>query len=385
MFGKWNKRILTLALVFTFIFSTIEVNAYDFDAPHPDINTPQSEESIEENRVLLWHTIRSWGFSEAATAGLMGNFYGECAYNFTRADDKINNDMRNFILGEHGIGLIMWTYWSIQERLFEICDEMGVQWTDANAQLVALKELLWASNWWSYGGNYSSLDDFMNTDDVILATDTVCWGFERPYAPWAHLDRRRAEAENVYDRFKGTEVDLSLAQNTDGQSGSEENIADGSFVLSEWDLDGMPSRGDLLEGSNNVRLPNYNDLGVSEANSVSLIKNNILLEQKFSFYDSIRVGVVFLGLLLITYSALILVAYLFDRTNNLLEISLISILTLGKLKYADGRDYGTSKGYADSTKIIKVSILSIAIGLFIVSGGVFVVISEFMYKLVGVL
>ena len=89
-------------------------------------------------------------------------------------------------------------------------------------------------------------------------------------------------------------------------------------------------------------------------------------------------------MLVLLYSVIINVAYLFDRTNNLFNISLISIVTLGWLKYTDDLDCKDKKGYVGSAKVLKISLACMTVGFFVVSGGVFSFIAKIIFMFNGV-
>ena len=153
-----------------------------------------------------------------------------------------------------------------------------------------------------------------------------------------------------------------------GGAGSS-SIAENGVNISEWDLTGMPSIKGLLDRGNKITLPSLSDLNNKETYSLSLIKGDIVSNNSYNLYDTVRLSVVFLGLLLLVYAMLMSVAFLFDMTNNLFEISLLSTITFGLLNYSP--DETRKRGYVDSGKMLKILIISVVVGLFIVSGGVF--------------
>ena len=150
-------------------------------------------------------------------------------------------------------------------------------------------------------------------------------------------------------------------------------------VITEWELHGMPEN---FEFGVDIALPGEESLSEVERISMENIKENIA-SKRLRWYDYARIGVSFLGLCCIVYGFLLGLAYLFDRTNNLLEISLLGILTLGRYKiWEDGS--GIEKGYnkdddifyCDSnTLLIRMAIVEV-VGFILVSGIVFNIISK---------
>lgn len=381
MFGKWSRFIVVSLVVLLFFCEAGVVLAYDFGAAHPDLN---AETDVNETKSKIWNTVRSWGFSEAATAAMMGNIEAECSYNYNCIEaGRGFTNMANFEYGKYGIGLIQWTYKTRQEGLFAVCDLMGVQWTNLDAQLYRLKEELNGGTWWNYGGNYASIDEFKATEDLQTATDVICWGFERPNELYAHLDRRRNSAVEAYNQFSGSEITLDTNTGVADSSGNVYNV-DVSTIVSEWDLVGMKGRSGLLRDSNRVVLPEYSHLNATEKGSLGVIKDNIISNKAFYLFDTMRVMMVFLGLCVVVYSVVFCIAYLFDKTNNIFDLSLVSIVSLGLLKYSYETENKKMKGYVNTGKAIKISLLCLVTGLFIISGGVFSVITRIILAMNGV-
>lgn len=100
----------------------------------------------------------------------------------------------------------------------------------------------------------------------------------------------------------------------------------------------------------------------------------------------IRVIVMLLGIALIVWSVLLYVGFWFDRANNFIDISVVTILTLGKLATSDTDEeytYGDkeSKGIKtiNSRILTRICILGILAGVLIVSGALYTLISKLVY------
>ena len=61
---------------------------------------------------------------------------------------------------------------------------------------------------------------------------------------------------------------------------------------------------------------------------------------------------------------------IFDKANNFIEISLVSIVTFGLLKYSDEKNTKRDSGYASATKIIIIVSVVMTIGLLLISGSI---------------
>lgn len=85
------------------------------------------------NDEKIWNYLKSNGFNEFGTAGLMGNLYAESGLKPTNlqnssekklglTDDTYtaavdNGDYQNFVKDGAGYGLAQWTYWSRKQNL----------------------------------------------------------------------------------------------------------------------------------------------------------------------------------------------------------------------------------------------------------------------------
>lgn len=102
----------------------------------------------------------------------------------------------------------------------------------------------------------------------------------------------------------------------------------GAFVaMNEPDLAGM-----FL---GNVSLDNLNQ---QQTDSLSNWKRNISNQFDNPFISTLRIFVLFLGILLTLWSGLVYIAYWFDRLNTFFDLSFLSVLTFGKLMVSPDLD-----------------------------------------------
>ena len=95
----------------------------------------------------------------------------------------------------------------------------------------------------------------------------------------------------------------------------------GAFVaMNEPDLAGM-----FLGNAN------LNNLNQQQTDSLANWKRNINNQYDNPFISVLRVIVSFLGIVLVVWSSLVYIAYWFDRLNTFVDLSLLTILTLGQL------------------------------------------------------
>lgn len=171
---------------------------------------------------------------------------------------------------------------------------------------------------------------------------------------------------------------VTISASASASDSASDGNTSNSAIVDEWELEGMPAKSTLADTQEPIELPTKDDLSISERLSLSTIEENRRLETEAKTLDTVRVGLAFIGLCILCYSTLLLLAMVFDRVNSVLEISLVGVLTLGKLRYHpscdEAKELGQSlpKGYISSTKLLK------SIGLFCIVG--FIILSGSLYR-----
>lgn len=372
MYRGVRRSLGVLFLLLILMVTPIDALAYNIGSPH---NVNQSLDMAVE-RKNIWSNLRSKGYSEEATAGIMGNFGQESGCN--RTVTQGGRSWSSFSYGRFGIGLAQWTSSGRQKNLFAVADKHGKQWMDLEVQLEHFENEMKTQNWKGASSSVNSLEDFKKLKNIDEATVVFEDVFERAGKP--NIARRKQLANQYFKELTGTEVSSS---SEDTEESTEEEVKTQAFkIVDEWDLTGMPSKSGILGDAKSISLPTYDDLTTGEKYSMSVIKSDISRNDGYGVIDNIRVGVVFCGLLCICYGVFILVAYLFDRVNVFIDISLIGILTLGRVRYTDEEYLIGKEGYASGGKVVKIALASFAVGVFLVSGGIFNIILR-VFRLVA--
>jgi hypothetical protein len=89
----------------------------------------------------IWNTLKSAGFNDYGTAGLMGNLYAESGLRPTNLEGTYerklgftdetytqsvdNNSYTNFVKDCAGYGLAQWTYWTRKQNLLNYAKQKG--------------------------------------------------------------------------------------------------------------------------------------------------------------------------------------------------------------------------------------------------------------------
>lgn len=178
---------------------------------------------------------------------------------------------------------------------------------------------------------------------------------------------KRANGVGQEPFFSYGDVNIS----SDGEKDSEE-------MLSEWGLTGMPEKSKLMDNSKEITLVDDSSLGVKEQYSVSVTRQDMGTSKTVKVIDTARIVTVFVGLILLFYAIFLVIAGVFDRANQFIEVSAISMITFGKVKYLDDDYPNEADGVITTAKLVKIIAIVFAVGLFLVSGGMFLYVSKFI-------
>lgn len=171
------------------------------------------------NDEKIWNYLKSNGFNEFGTAGLMGNLYAESGLKPTNlqnssekklglTDDTYtaavdNGDYQNFVKDGTGYGLAQWTYWSRKQNLLTFVRAKKTSIGDMETQLAFLVEELKQS--------YCSVYQILRTaGSVAEASNAVLLQFERPADQSTAVQKKRASyGQNYYEKFVGGTKSMS--------------------------------------------------------------------------------------------------------------------------------------------------------------------------------
>lgn len=364
-------KILIILGIWALILSNIYIfNASDSYAkglPSGNFKTNQyynKPAELKKIRKQIFANLLSFPMTEEAAAGIMGNMACESGCDYTRTQGTV--PWSGVVYGRTGLGLTQWTYYTRQDKLFETAKKLNVDWNTLECQLTMLKGELKGEDW----------DSFKKSKDIDACTMKFLNDYER--AGVRVEKKRKSEARKIFKELTGTEPSASIGG--DPSLGSDEKKSGNlsSSIVDEWDLVGMPAKSKLGASIAEIEEANAERLSIGENYSVKSIRNDLEVNKIQNIVDTARTCVVFIGLVLIFYSVMLLLAMLFDRVNTFLEISLVSILTLGHVRYSVEEETSGMIGYAGTAKMIRVQIIMLVLGLFLVSGGIFLYMSKFI-------
>lgn len=236
---------------------------------------------------------------------------------------------------------------------------------------------------------YNNLFSSQNGNTFELWGHNPCDGFMQKYNFGSGEDKTKIAYYRMYNiklsdspqrnQGVGKEVSFSYGNVTIKEGSNGVDISNG--LKAEKDLTDMPSLDLISDDQNTVNLPDSSSLTAKENATVDYIRTNIKNEREDKFYTFAVTSVVFVGLMLILYAVLLLLAYIFDRANILFNISLLGIISLGHLSYPS--DATMEKGFLK--RILKICFILIMVGSLLVTLHVLNIISMIVFKVMDML
>lgn len=159
---------------------------------YPSCSGELSGDSIEE---MVWNYLRTCGFSEESTAGIMGNLQQESSMDPTKVQSS-----------GHAAGICQWESYKYSSdrwlNLYEYAKSEGVEWTDLKIQLdFMIWELNGGDTTTSYilNRDYGGLGALMSATEVAWAVEAFEYSFERAGTP--NMAQRYAYANYYFNKF----------------------------------------------------------------------------------------------------------------------------------------------------------------------------------------
>lgn len=319
----------------------------------------------------MWDYYRVLGYTEEATAGILGNVNAESAF-----DIKINENNDKSYFGLYQIGKA-----AKYSDLEKVGREAGLEdITGMVAQILYVESSLEGD---FKGTSTYTYEEFKKETDVQTATHLFAIAFERcvggsdeplpgllkdGYGPfkYQHLTRREEYAEDIYVTMTGRPVP---------QEGT--SLDDGLVVM-----DGGVGYVDPLSGQvvsiteRKLTLSNLDDLDTEGVQGVKQWKDNIEQGDP-QLITWVREMIMIVGILLIIYSVFLYLGYWLDRVNNFIELNVVPIISLGRLRISPEEHECTyfSKGTQEGSMktinhkaVLCICGIGIFVGMYIVSG-----------------
>lgn len=353
---------------------------YDLTASHT-VNAHMSEDGYNEKIMkAFYQQLLAWGCTEEGACAVLGNCYRESSGYNDITQGQVDWD--NFEYGKTGLGLVQWTYYSRQNLLFDTAAEAGKQWTDLGVQLTVFKKE-WVDKY--------DIKNFKTSHDLSALVNEFCDTYENPdNEDGREYGIRYNYALEWQEKVKGLEAknyDGVLSDSSsDNSSSGDKKVELSGGIISEWELTGMPVKSGLTADAVNLSFVGKDSEGLTAENrkDIAEIRTSIADTKTINAWVTVRVIIVFIGLLMFTYALMLLLALLFDKFNTIIDISLIGVLTLGMIKFSD--DKYSSNGEedvirtTDTKRMIILIVILVLIGGIFVSGGVIPAVVRAIYR-----
>ena len=153
-----------------------------------------SKSNWDEYEKLAWNLLKSYGMSDIAAAGAMGNFAVETGNTFDpRTVQGKGHQQADAPIGGKGYGLPQYTYGGYQTGLVAWCKKNNLGCNTSEGQIGYLMSLIKNKSWYKSMNNTSSIDE---------ATTLFEENFEKAGSP--DMKKRKEYAKKIYEKYKGT-------------------------------------------------------------------------------------------------------------------------------------------------------------------------------------
>lgn len=217
-------------------------------------------------------------------------------------------------------------------------------------------------------------------DDVFEFYEKTT-GYKESNMDSEYKNAKKKEQKETHKVFDG-DFEIGVNTTTEQQDANEALEKAGGFVST---VDNYEAK---TLNENYTEVASMSDLSAEDRMIVEDIQgyvNNRYDEKSTEYIENLRVYFMVFGILIIVYTLVIFLAYWFDKFNSIFEINLLSLVTFGKFAYLDDDVFGDSD-YGGRCKPInmqgslKILVLGVLLGIFVLSGKLFSIIS-FIYNI----
>lgn len=436
------KKLISLMLVLLLAITPIQVYADDsFDTALATYlgHTPSEEEKGTYSLIIT--TLKAEGCTDYAIAGLIGNlehessgalyciegYYsskktvcGTTCYNFRPGNTYVfevepswtngKGDNTGKTMGGEGHGLLQWSF-GRADNLSKVAEEFShvtvTHWKKSwdgqkTTHTCKIPDL---------AGQVAFICQELNTSKQSVKTDMnaattiedaakiFCQDYEVPAnrfeeSTWGPRVR---SAEKFYPVVLACQGLSGTVTNADGTtSTTTDNASQIATYLTKkgyWDEKQLSSYCRLAEMNMQEILDkaSIDNLDSDKLSSLDNWKNNI---EETSGNDSLtnilRIIVQVVGIALLIWSILLFIGFQFDRVNNLVDVSVVSILTLGRLQTAIDDCIDTSKGKEEKAKVISqrkcmtICLVTVVFAALLLTGKFYSILTALVYTILNI-
>lgn len=243
----------------------------------------------------------------------------------------------------------------------------------------------WTSRVYYSGTHYSPVVGWDDEGDKPIIWDVAGGG-----KTWDDFTANSKDISNfrVYEstKLKSKEA-FAGANSTDTSDVDTANQLEAyNSVIKEWELNGMPTKSEIDADAQDIELPDGKDLSLADKTNIAGIKDDINSRHK-NIYQIMNISFSAIGFLLIVYALLLSVGYVLDKSNSFINLSMVSILTMGKIKIVDKGETISEEmqkeGYVKPNAFYIRSLVIFLVGCLLISGLVQRLVMGVVYGLIG--
>lgn len=242
----------------------------------------------------------------------------------------------------------------------------------------------WSSRVYYSGTHYSPIVGWDDEGDKPVIWDVAGGG-----KTWDDFTAKSKDIScfRVYESTKLKSKEAFAGANSTDTSDVDTDKQAEAFnnVVKEWELRGMPSKSDIRADAQDISLPDGKGLSLADKTNIAGIKDDINSRHK-NIYQIMDISFSVLGFLLIVYALLLSVGYVLDKSNSFINLSMVSILTVGKIKIVDKGETISEEmkkdGYVKPNAFYIRSLVIFLVGCLLISGVIQRLVMEVVYRLI---
>lgn len=242
----------------------------------------------------------------------------------------------------------------------------------------------WSSRVYYSGTHYSPIVGWDDEGDKPVIWDVAGGG-----KTWDDFTAKSKDIScfRVYESTKLKSKEAFAGANSTDTSDVDTDKQAEAFnnVVKEWELRGMPSKSNIRADAQDISLPDGKGLSLADKTNIAGIKDDINSRHK-NIYQIMDISFSVLGFLLIVYALLLSVGYVLDKSNSFINLSMVSILTVGKIKIVDKGETISEEmkkdGYVKPNAFYIRSLVIFLVGCLLISGVIQRLVMEVVYRLI---
>lgn len=208
-------------------------------------------------------------------------------------------------------------------------------------------------------GHYVFIDKFTSDGDFIIGDSgkpgckwSEYYGKKGTTVSWKYVVCFKSKSGKLCKNMNSIYDDTTGKQTGDGTSHATQSE---KLVAEKLMKDFGKEDGVITKCQENLELLSGKDMDIETKNSVSYISGKIYGEKEGRLYRYLRIASYVVGVLLLLYGILLVIAYIFDYSNTFIDISLVGMLTLGKYEIVE-KSYFEEVTKPNSARVRKLTL-----------------------------